>query len=266
MKFVARSLIAGLTSLAGVAIANAADLNKGSMKDSGYEPAQTSRPAMFYARGDFTYSGNSHSDITELPNYSQTQTSMGASRGWGFGFGMYFSPNIRGDLTLDWLGKSEVRGTINDGTATVQGERQFGLRNMVGLANLYYDFDTRSRFTPYLGVGLGVSRNTTTNGMIVIQGCDAANGGTAANCGASLEGATKTNAAGALMAGFSAKLGDRWTLDAGYRFLYLGDANTGDVKITRIVNNPAWPQSITPISIHDQYAHQFRVGMRMDVR
>jgi opacity protein-like surface antigen len=266
MKFVARSLIVGLTSLAGVAVANAADLNGGSMKDSGYEPTQMSRPAMFYARGDFTYSANSYSDITELSNYSQTQTSMGASRGWGFGFGMYFSPNIRGDVTLDWIGKSEVRGTINDVNATVQGERQFGLRNMVGLANLYYDFDTRSRFTPYLGVGLGVSRNTTTNGMIVINDCAASYGGLAAGCAATNEGTTKISAAGALMAGVSAKLGDRWTLDAGYRFLYLGDAQTGEVKITRAVNNPAWPQTLTPISIHDQYAHQFRVGMRMDVR
>ena len=159
-----------------------------------------------------------------------------------------------------------MRGTISDGAATVQGERQFGLRNLVGLANLYYDFDMRSRFTPYLGVGLGFSRNTTTAGVIDIQGCDAASGGAAANCGAAIEGSGKTSAAGALMAGFSAKLGDRWSLDAGYRFLYLGDAQTGDVKITRAVPAPGAPSSIAPISIHDMYAHQFRVGMRMDVR
>jgi opacity protein-like surface antigen len=266
MKFVARSLIAGLTSLAGVAAANAADLGRGSIKDSGYEAPQMSRPAMFYARGDFTYSANGYNEFTELPNYSQTQTSMGASRGWGFGFGMYFSPNIRGDLTLDWLGKSEVRGTINEINATVQGERQFGLRNVVGLANLYYDFDTRSRFTPYLGVGLGFSRNTTTAGMIVINDCAASYGGIAAGCAATNEGASQTSTAGALMAGFSAKLGDRWSLDAGYRFLYLGDAKTSDYKITRIANNPAYPQTLTPVTVHDIYAHQFRVGMRMDVR
>jgi opacity protein-like surface antigen len=266
MKFVARSLIAGLTSLAGMTAANAADLNNGSIKDSGYEPAQMSRPAMFYARGDFTYSGNNTNDITELPNYTHTQTSMEASRGWGFGFGMYFSPNIRGDVTVDWLGKSDVRGTINEVNATVQGERQFGLRNVVGLANLYYDFDTRSRFTPYIGVGFGVSRNTTSAGMIVINDCSASYGGLAAGCAATNEGASKTSAAGALMAGFSAKLGDRWTLDAGYRFLYLGDAKTSDYKITRVANDPTYPQGLTPATVHDIYAHQFRVGMRMDVR
>jgi opacity protein-like surface antigen len=267
MKFVARCLFAGLTSLAGVTVANAADLGRGSIKDSGgYEPAQMSRPALFYARGDFTYSGNSTHEITELPQYTHTQTSVGASRGWGFGLGMYFSPNIRGDVTLDWMGKSDVRGTINDVGATVQGERQFGTRNMVGLVNLYYDFDTRSRFTPYLGVGLGFSRNSTTNGMIVISDCAASYGGLAAGCAATHEGASQTSTAGALMAGFSAKLGDRWSLDAGYRFLYLGDAKTGDVKITRAVNDPTWPQSIAAISVHDMYAHQFRVGMRMDVR
>ncbi len=226
----------------------------------------SARPAMFYARGDFTYSGNDHGGITELPNYAATTASVGPSRGWGFGLGMYFSPNIRGDLTLDVMSKGSVHGTINEINATVQGERQFGLRNMVGLANLYYDFDTRSRFTPYLGVGLGFSRNTTTAGTIVINDCAAAYGGIAAGCAADISGATRTSTAGALMAGFSAKLGDRWSLDAGYRFLYLGDAHTGDIKITRAVNNAAWPQSITPVTVHDNYAHQFRVGMRMDVR
>ena len=265
MKFVKSCLIAGLASLASATGASAADLMGGSIKDGGYEPAQMSRPALFYARGDFTFSGNEYGSITELPNYTQTQTSMGASRGWGVGLGMYFSPNIRGDLTLDWMGKSAVRGTINDGAATVQGERQFGLRNMVGLANLYYDFDTRTRFTPYLGVGLGFSRNTTTAGSVVIQGCDTGPTG-AANCAATIDGATQTSAAGALMAGFSAKLGDRWSLDAGYRFRYLGDAHTSDIQITRAAPVAGAPSSITPVSLHDQYAHQFRVGLRMDVR
>ncbi len=265
MKFVKRFLVAGLASLASAAGASAADLNGGSIKDSGYQSNLSARPALFYARGDFTYSANENESITELPNYKQTQTSFGASRGGGGGIGMYFSPNVRGDLTLDWLGKSSVRGTINDVSATVQGERQFGLRNLVGLANLYYDFDTRSRFTPYLGVGLGFARNTTTSGTVVIQGCDTGPSG-AANCAAAIDGATQTSAAGALMAGFSAKLGDRWSLDAGYRFLYLGDAHTSDIQITRAVPVPGAPASITPVTIHDQYAHQFRVGLRMDVR
>lgn len=265
MKFATRCLIAGFASLAGVAGASAADLNRGSIKDSGYEPSMPARPALFYARGDFTFSGNDYGTMTELPNYAQTQTSIGSSRGWGVGLGMYISPNIRGDLTLDWMGKSAVRGTINDVSATVQGERQFGLRNMVGLANLYYDFDTRSRFTPYLGVGLGFSRNSTTSGTVVIDGCDTGGGG-AANCSATIDGATQTSAAGALMAGFSAKLGDRWSLDAGYRFLYLGDAHTSDIQITRAVPVPGAPSSITPVTVHDNYAHQFRVGLRMDVR
>ena len=44
----------------------------------------------------------------------------------------------------------------------------FGVKNMVALANLYYDFDTRSHFTPYLGVGLGFARNTTSAGHVNI--------------------------------------------------------------------------------------------------
>jgi len=267
MNRVHRSVLAGMaTALLSTVGAFAADLNNGSIKDNGYQPAMSSRPALFYVRGDFTASANDFGSMTEPPAYTYSSASLANNRAWGAGLGMYFTPSVRGDLTLDWSGSGAARGTILDGVATVQGERQFGVKHVVGLANLYYDFDTRSRFTPYLGVGLGFARNTTIAGQVVIQGCDASSGGAAANCAANMDGATKTNAAGALMAGFSAKLGDRWNVDAGYRFLYLGDARTSDIQITRIVNNPAWPQSAPAATVHDMYAHQFRVGLRMDVR
>ena len=141
---------------------------------------------------------------------------------------------------------------------------------MVALANVYYDFDLRSHFTPYLGVGLGFARNSTSSGSVVISGCDAIDpitGGVA--CSADFDGRTKTNAAGALMAGFSAKLRDRLHFDAGYRFLYLGDSHTGDIRITRAagstVTGPA-PSSTPDPFVFDQFAHEFRVGLRMDLK
>jgi opacity protein-like surface antigen len=265
MTLVTRSLLAGLAVVASAAGAFAADLNGGSIKDSGYNPATSTRPALFYVRGDFTLSSNDFGSYTELPNYTQSYVGLGRNRSIGGGFGYYFSPNIRGDLTLDGSSSANAHGSVLDGAATVQGERRFGIKSTVGLANLYYDFDNRGRFTPYLGVGLGFARNTTTAGTVTIAGCDTGSTG-APNCAAAMEGTTKTNAAGALMAGFSAKLGDRWNLDAGYRFLYLGDAKTGDINITRAAPVVGAPNSTSGVTVHDLYAHQFRVGMRMDVR
>ena len=260
-KFHRSVLAATAALLASSAGAFAADLYGGSIKDNGYVPTTTSRPTMFYARGDFSYSSNDFGGLSEEPNFRHSSTHFGNSSSWGGGLGMYFSPNVRGDLTLDWSNTGSMNGTLVAGTfATVPGERRFGVKHMVGLANLYYDFDARGRFTPYLGVGVGFARNTTTAGVVDVSGC------ASTTCSAQMDGASKTNAAGAFMAGFSAKLHDRWSLDAGYRFLYTGDAKTGDINITRNPVSPGSPDSTPAVHVNDMYAHQFRVGLRMDLR
>lgn len=259
MKTFHRSVLGAVALLTSTVGAFAADLYGGSIKDQGYTPTMT-RPAMFYARGDFTAGSNDFGSLTEQPNYTLSDRHIGNNRAWGAGIGMYFSPQVRGDLTLDWSSAASVTGLIAPATgATVQGERQFGVKHVVGLANLYYDFDTRTRFTPYLGVGLGFATNKTTDGNVAVVGCAAA-------CSATMDSASKTNAAGALMAGFSAKLMDRWSLDAGYRFLYLGDAHTSDINITRTPPVVGAPNSTPAVNVSDMYAHQFRVGLRMDLR
>jgi opacity protein-like surface antigen len=259
------SILAGAALLAlGTTSTFAADLyggKGGSIKDGGYPVEVTpSRNANWYVRGDFSFAQHDLGDMTEPPNYKLSETSIGRNWSYGGGLGYYFSKNVRGDLTLDFRQNANVRGTVRDGVATFEGERQFGLRSTVGLANLYYDFDMRSHFTPYIGVGLGFASHKTKDGTVV---------GGPASClctGSSItiDGASNTTAAGALMAGFSAKLHDRVSLDAGYRFLYLGHAHTGDIKGSYGVV-PVATTSPDPL-VSDITAHEFRVGLRFDIR
>ena len=257
-------ILAGLAALLFSTVsATAADLGGmkgGSIKD-GYMPAMH-EPSMarFYLRADYSHGWNSFGNLTEPPNYDLTQTSIGNSHSWGVGVGYYFSKNVRADATFDWRRDAAVRGSVTDVNATVQGERQFNVNNMVALANVYYDFDLRSHFTPYLGVGLGVARNTTSAGTVALSGCQTN------TCSADFDGATQWNAAGALMAGFTARLHDRVHLDAGYRFLYLGNAHTGDIRITRAVVTPGAPTTSPDPIVHDLSAHEFRVGLRFDIK
>ncbi len=256
-------ILAGLAAvLLGSASAQAADLGGmrgGSIKD-GYVPQMVDNVgARWYLRGDYSHAWQGLGSMTEPPNYDLTMTSIANTNSFGFGIGHYFSKSVRGDITLDWRRDAAARGSVNDGVATVQGERQFGISNMVALANLYYDFDTRSHFTPYIGVGLGFARNTTKAGTVALSGCQLL------TCSADFEGATSTNAAAALMTGFSARLHDRLHLDAGYRFLYLGNAHTGDIRITRPVGDTGPTSSPDPI-VHDLHAHEFRVGLRWDIK
>ncbi len=268
------TILAGLAlALMSTVSASAADLGGmkgGSMKDDGYMPAMQQPHARgLYLRGDFAWAHQDLGSIYEPPAYTLSTPSIESTPSWGLGVGRYFSNNVRGDLTFDWRSEAKVRGTVGDQLATVMGEREFGVKNLVALANIYYDFDTRSHFTPYLGVGLGFARNTTTAGRVnvVAHATDPCFVVTVGTCTAEFDGATKTNVAGALMAGFSAKLHDRLHLDAGYRFLYMGNAHTGDIRTTYtpVVGVPVNGTTADPL-VNDLIAHEFRVGIRWDIK
>ncbi len=259
MKFRGAFLAGTAAILLSSASAMAADLGGmkgGSIKD-GYVPVEThhGRLSGLYLRGDFAWASQDLGAIYEPPAYDLHSTSISSTTSWGAGIGYYFSKNVRADFTLDWRREADVRGTVSDINATVQGERQFGIKSMVGLFNVYYDFDIRSHFTPYIGVGLGFARNTTTHGTVAV---------TCGTCTAEFEGATEWNAAAALMAGFSARLHDRLHLDAGYRFLYMGNAHTGDINVV-CASVCTSGSSADPI-VSDLSAHEVRVGLRWDIK
>ena len=68
---------------------------------------------------------------------------------------------------------------------------------------------------------------------------------------------------------FQIKLRDRLSFDAGYRFLYLGEAQTGPVNATYTApvaggHAGAGTVSQDPL-VEDIHAHQFRLGLRYDI-
>lgn len=244
----------------GLTQASAADLYGGSIKD-GYIPhAPVTYSPSWYVRGDVGFASYDRPTMIEDDVFDLTRTSIHRQWTGGAGVGYYFSKSVRGDLTWDHRFETDARGSLNNYTATpFPGERSFGLKSDVFLANVYYDFDLRSRLTPYVGIGLGVTHNTTTSGSVPDQcGCDFTN--------VSIAGASQWSVAAALMAGFSFAVRDRLHIDAGYRGMYLGEAHTG--LITGTINasttqDPA--QSGDPV-VKDLWAHEFRVGLRYDIR
>ncbi len=222
-----------------------------------------------YLRGDFGTARYNEPFMFEPPNEHLSSVGIGSSSSFGGGIGYYFSKSVRMDLTLDWFKEADATGTVAHPGAIFSGRRDFGIKSMVGLANVYYDFDTRTRFTPYIGVGVGFAHNNTTAGTVTpLTACAAA-----CYTGAiTIDGAKETSAAGALMTGFSAKLHDRLHLDAGYRLLYLGSAHTGLIRGTRtaVATGPAGAPVGAATSpdpyVEDIVAHQFRVGLRWDIK
>ena len=265
-SFLAAAALALLASTS----AQAADLNGGSIKDGGaYSAPAIATAARMYLRGDFSWANQDLGSIYEPPAYTLSEPSIARTHGFGLGAGIYYTPNVRLDFTYDWRRNAEVTGNVIDGAATVQGQRRFGIKSDVALFNVYYDFDAHARFKPYLGVGLGFAHNKTSNGSVdVIPSGTCAGAAPTTTCEATFTGQSKWNAAGALMAGFSAKLHDRLHLDAGYRFMYLGDAHTGDIttRSTVIATQVATTGTAPDPKINDLTAHELRVGLRFDIR
>ena len=267
-----RSMLLGAAlAAATVTGAGAADLGGypgGGLKDYGYQPQTVASNPSFYLRLDGGIARHDRPSMVEDGVADLTDTNIGRSWTLGGGVGYYFARNVRGDLTWDHRFKADVSGYrydvaqttaadchAGDPAALVQsscyGARQFGLKSDVFLANVYYDFDCRCHITPYLGVGLGFVRHQTTAGTVVN-----ANG-----VAGDIDSASSTHVAAALLGGFSMKLRDRMALDAGYRFLYLGEAASGAVRDRQGAVTIA--QDPTVESIH---AHEFRVGVRYDFR
>ncbi len=186
---------------------------------------------LWYLRGDVGYSINEDPDIS-LSGTSFTGEEIDESWSIGAGFGYNFTDNIRGDLTLDHRFEMDVTGT----NPLTSAQSAATLASTVGLANLYYDFQDREEFAPYLGAGIGWTYNEM----------DGQTG--AATQDESFELAL------AAMAGFSYRLGGEWLFDAGYRFLYLGGAQTGSTA------------TAGALSIDDIYAHELRIGFRYELQ
>ncbi|MEL6872415.1 MAG: outer membrane beta-barrel protein [Pseudomonadota bacterium] len=249
-----RSLIVGAAvAISFSASAVAADLNTksyGSMKDTGYMPAIVTQPS-WYVRLDGAYAAYDTPVLVEQGIDTLTESSMDNSFAFGGGFGKYFSNNLRADVTYERRFEADVQGNLNHSSATLQGTRKFGLESDLFMASLYYDIDRGNRFNPYIGVGLGAVRHKTTAGTV--ESCNCTTG--------EIASAEKWSVAAALMAGFSLKLRSRLHLDAGYRFLYLGHAETGEITVTggsvTVSDDP---------TVEDIHAHEVRVGLRYDIR
>ena len=257
-----RALVLGAALVAGgVATASAADLyNRGGSLKDGYAPAPVVGPSSWYVRGDVGYGVFDRPTIIEETRFGLSDTSIEGNWAIGGGVGYHFSKSVRGDLTWDHRFESDVKGFIPAGPGLVSfpGQRTFGLKSDVFLANVYYDFNANGHFTPYIGMGLGMTHNVTTTGTVT-DTC-----GCAGFSNVSIAGASQWSVAGALMAGASVELRDRLHLDAGYRFLYLGGAHTGAITGTAPVARPVAIGGDP--SVTDIYAHEFRVGLRYDLR
>jgi len=190
------------------------------------------------------------------PGVTQTwldKGGFGSSSLFGGGVGYQVNHWLRGDLTVEYRGKSsfhaldryEVAAPASWGTNDYRAKKS----EWLVLANAYADLGNFRGISPYVGAGIGFSRNTISqfNDVNVVTG----GGGYAGTD-------SEWNFAWALHAGLGYEITDRATIDLGYSFVYLGDGKTGQAHNY----DPALTRPNDGFKFKDITSHDFKIGLR----
>mgnify|MGYP001377256847 CR=1 FL=1 len=184
----------------------------------------------WYLRGDLSYNAGS-------PVYDFTLLGESVSHnriGGGLGVGYHFTDNLRGDITVNYLGGDSYG--FNDGTDFVD------LSHTVwsGLVSGYYDIATIAGFTPYVGAGVGLAYSKHEIDVAAPSVPLAASWSE-----------SQYEFAYALMAGASYRITDNASVDVGYQFLHTPGMEYLDTDLLTVRKGVQH--------------HQIKVGLRYDL-
>ncbi len=167
--------------------------------------AQAETPAGWYAAGQIGGSVQTDSDasLSGVTNLVEYKGGWGLSGSGGYAWGNGF--RTEGELSYRRSSVDKVKGT---GAGTADG----GLHNVALMANLFYDFDTGTRFAPYVGFGIGGA---------VVSPDDLK----------TINGATFDDERIAFayqgIAGLAVAMDENWSLTADYRYFATPDVKSG---------------------------------------
>ncbi len=171
---------------------------------------------------------------------------------FGGGIGYKVNDYLRLDGIVEYRGKASFSALDRydqDGDGLWDGTNEYDAKKseLLLMANAYADLGTFHGITPYVGAGLGVSRNTIHHFRDV----------NVPNNSVAFSGTESTwQLAWALHAGVGIQATDRVTIDLGYTYLNLGDGKTRDVVTYDGATN------IGPFRFKDITSHDFKVGVR----
>jgi opacity protein-like surface antigen len=235
-------------------------------------PAPVLAPAMdfsgWYLRGDIGFSNQNVGSLFNV-NYANFASVANIDKGFDaaplFGLGIGYTVNnwLRLDVTGEYRGAANFHG-LDVGALPAGGfadDRYTGSKSeWTFMFNGYVDLGTWWNITPFVGAGVGFSRNTISNfGDISVcvnslAGCSAS-GGSDAFAGS----ASKWNFAWALHAGLAYQVYRNVTLELAYRYIDLGNAESGNVIAFDGTNN-----IFNPMEFHHLTSQDVRLGVRFN--
>jgi opacity protein-like surface antigen len=256
----ARLKISMLVTLAALAsgVAHAAD----------YTPPQVFAPPPpppefaggWYLRGDIGFSNqdvgslfNENYNTSGFSSVQNVDKSFDSAPFFGLGIGYTVNNWLRFDVTGEYRGKANFHG-MDIGHTAADGDypdRYSGSKSeWTFLLNGYLDLGTWYNLTPFVGAGVGFSRNTISNfGDINLR-----TGGDSYGSDAS-----KWNFAWALYAGVGYQVTRDVTIELAYRYIDLGNATTGTmVSYDGSIINP-------PYEFNRLTSQDIKLGVRFNL-
>jgi len=169
------------------------------------------------------------------------------------GGGYQFNDWFRADVTGQYRGKSDFyasqRVTNLDDNSVYSDDYTARKSEWLFLANGYVDLGTYHGITPYVGAGIGTSRNT-------ISGFRDIN--TELNASGYAGSESQWNFAWALHAGLGFKVTENLIFDLGYSYVDLGNAKTDTAYNT----DPAWSRANDGFKFKNITSHDVNFGIR----
>ncbi len=215
-----------------------------------YYPGTVFWPAPYIradAGGAFSTDTNFHDTSHAAPTLGEgveLQGNSGQSPLYDVGVGARFAPNFRADVTFSYLPSLRFSGSDNLALGT---SNTAAVRSWVALVNFYADFwpflTVFGPMQPYFDIGFGAAQNSVgsmNSGLF----------------GGSIAGHTQTDFAAGVGAGIAWTVTRQIQLDLAYKFIDLGNMQTGS---TLTVGGAA--STISPIRA-DLSVHTVTLGMR----
>jgi opacity protein-like surface antigen len=218
----------------------------------------------WYLRGDIGMTNQQVGTLSNALYSGNSITSMGlgfdSSQFFGIGLGYNFNDWLRFDVTGEYRGTANFHGSdivgpfCNGSNGSVNGRctdnYTASKSELLFLGNAYVDLGTWYSITPFIGVGVGMSRNTISSFRD-----DNPQTGTVAYG----ETASKWNFAWALHAGLAYQVSKNLTIEFAYRYVDLGDAQSGDLITFAGFNGIFNPMEFKHITSHD-----LKLGLRFN--
>jgi opacity protein-like surface antigen len=210
----------------------------------------------WYLRGDIGFSNQqvrnlfNAQDLT-AETFTNVDKGFDSAPFFGVGIGYYFNDWLRFDLTGEYRGKANFHGMdiYSNGGVFHDDSYSASKSELTFLLNGYVDLGTWYNVTPFVGAGVGFSRNTISSFRDI---------GLSTGSDAYADTASKWSFAWALHAGLAYKVSKNFTVELAYRYLDLGNATTGNA-IT--FDGTVFP----PFEFQHLTSHDVKIGLRFNL-